>query len=495
MKQTLLTLCLIVFALPSLGQTTFSGGSISGGKIGNNSSSSNQQNNLVSSDLEKGVMYQLSSEYFIKQEPKKLFSFFPHQYSNISENHHLVISVYGSEDLSNDGINEIFGAIYVFDENDEYHTSNKAKPFILEWNSDTNQLQTSHRWKNIFPKMTFPRRFETFKNKQNGTTDIFIADYGVDGFSPKHPNCGAQNRWFQINGNNITEKTEELPNINDMTHDLVVEDLNQDGLADLVALNDPIPNKQKCTGLRLEEKSYILLSSKSGFKKFYFDEIGIEKHLYLAGEAQLNSNNGFHLILSRDGSHTKGGIDIYNFEMKNSNLKINYNETFSLNNENLGAEIRKGDIDNDGVDEFVISNSASKDWRGNKLFIASNKKGKWILSRLFYEENLHGNLGKKDRGWCERIFLIDIDKNSMIDYICTNRTKANQLKRIPVIFNNKEKYQGVKLMNNKFRQFFPLMMPEQLDNLLVGTKYGRATSKDVMIEWQFFGYKIPKHTP
>ena len=50
-------------------------------------------------------------------------------------------------------------------------------------------------------------------------------------------------------------------------------------------------------------------------------------------------------------------------------------------------------------------------------------------------------------------------------------------------------------MNNKFRQFFPLMMPEQLDNLLVGTKYGRATSKDVMIEWQFFGYKIPKHTP
>ena len=127
----LLTIFLILFALPSLGQTTFSGGNISGGKIGNNSSSSNQQNNLVSSDLEKGVMYQLSSEYFIKQEPKKLFSFFPHQYSNISENHHLVISVYGSEDLSNDGINEIFGAIYVFDENDEYHTSNKAKPIYF----------------------------------------------------------------------------------------------------------------------------------------------------------------------------------------------------------------------------------------------------------------------------------------------------------------------------------------------------------------------------
>ncbi len=81
--------------------------------------------------------------------------------------------------------------------------------------------------------------------------------------------------------------------------------------------------------------------------------------------------------MSRDGSHTKGGIDIYNFEMKNSNPKINYNETFSLNNENLGAEIRKGDIDNDGEDEFVISNSASNNWRGNKLFIASNKNGKW----------------------------------------------------------------------------------------------------------------------
>ena len=97
-------------------------------------------------------MYQLSlSEYFIKQEPKKLFSFFPHQYSNISENHHLVISIYGSEDLSNDGINEIFGAIYVFDENDEYHTSIKLSH--LFWNgNDTNQLQTSQRWEEYFPK-------------------------------------------------------------------------------------------------------------------------------------------------------------------------------------------------------------------------------------------------------------------------------------------------------------------------------------------------------
>ena len=33
MKQTLLTLCLIIFALPSWGATTISGGNISGGKI------------------------------------------------------------------------------------------------------------------------------------------------------------------------------------------------------------------------------------------------------------------------------------------------------------------------------------------------------------------------------------------------------------------------------------------------------------------------------
>ena len=33
MKQILLTLCLILFALPSWGQTTFSGGNISGGSV------------------------------------------------------------------------------------------------------------------------------------------------------------------------------------------------------------------------------------------------------------------------------------------------------------------------------------------------------------------------------------------------------------------------------------------------------------------------------
>ena len=42
MKQTLLTICLILFALPSWSQTTFSGGNISGGKIGSNPGSSYQ---------------------------------------------------------------------------------------------------------------------------------------------------------------------------------------------------------------------------------------------------------------------------------------------------------------------------------------------------------------------------------------------------------------------------------------------------------------------
>ena len=48
MKHTLLTICLIVFALPSWGQTTFSGGNISGGKI-----SSSKKNEDVNNRLNK----------------------------------------------------------------------------------------------------------------------------------------------------------------------------------------------------------------------------------------------------------------------------------------------------------------------------------------------------------------------------------------------------------------------------------------------------------
>ena len=51
MKQTLLTLCLIVFALPSWGQTTFSGGNISGGKIGSNSCEAKNNDNLAKKHL------------------------------------------------------------------------------------------------------------------------------------------------------------------------------------------------------------------------------------------------------------------------------------------------------------------------------------------------------------------------------------------------------------------------------------------------------------
>ena len=35
MKEVIFSICLILFALPCGGQTTFSGGNISGGKIGN----------------------------------------------------------------------------------------------------------------------------------------------------------------------------------------------------------------------------------------------------------------------------------------------------------------------------------------------------------------------------------------------------------------------------------------------------------------------------
>ena len=42
-------------------------------------------------------------------------------------------------------------------------------------------------------------------------------------------------------------------------------------------------------------------------------------------------------------------------------------------------------------------------------------------------------LGSKDRGWCERIFLIDIDGNSTADYVCANRSKPDNLMRPPVI--------------------------------------------------------------
>ena len=43
MKQTLLTICLITFAFPSWGQTTFSGGIIIGGKITSNEAGSEQK--------------------------------------------------------------------------------------------------------------------------------------------------------------------------------------------------------------------------------------------------------------------------------------------------------------------------------------------------------------------------------------------------------------------------------------------------------------------
>ena len=61
MKQTLLTICLILFALPSWGQTTFSGGNISGGKISGDKITGDFHSQLHSDEVNG-----LNREYSIK---------------------------------------------------------------------------------------------------------------------------------------------------------------------------------------------------------------------------------------------------------------------------------------------------------------------------------------------------------------------------------------------------------------------------------------------
>ena len=442
--------------------------------------------------VDTGIKYEIEPDTILQKRSKKLFSFFPHSYSNLSEKNHLVVALYASEEILTEGEDSIFGAIYVWDENDEYHTSNTAKPFVLEWNQKSKELQISKKWQEVFPQMIYPRRFETFRPDGSKKVDVFIADYGVDGLSPKHPNCGGQNRWFEIKDGKIHDKTKELPAQNDLTHDLIVEDLNRDGVADLVVVNDLIPKytkREQCDNPKIEEQPYILLSSESGFQKYSFKEIGISrKHLYLAGEANINPDGSFDLLLSRDGLHSSGGVDIYKFEFEKSGLTLKDTTSFALDDNNLGADIRKADVDGDGENDFVVSNAASNYWKGHNLYIASVDDGDWKLSKLFYEKNLHGNLGKQDNGWCERVFLVDIDGNSTVDYVCANRTKPKNQKRPPVIIRKGQSYYPLKFEDTKIRQFVPFKTTEQ--HMLVGTRYGRATEDDVMVEWQFHGYEV-----
>ena len=460
--------------------------------LGGNWSVQKKSYDTESISEDTGIRYEIEPVTILQENSEKLFSFFPHSYSNLSEKNHLTISLFASEEILTQGESSIFGAIHVFDENDKYHTSITAKPFVLEWNNQSKGLQVSKKWQEVLPQMIFPRRFETFRLDGSERMDVFIADYGVDGRSPNHPNCGGQNRWFEIKNGKIHDKTEELPALNDLTHDLIVEDLNRDGLADLVVINDPVPqysNKEQCDDPSIEEQSYILLSSKSGYQKYSFREIGItKKHLYLAGEASLNPSGSFDLLLSRDGSHSSGGIDIYNFEFEKSGLMLKNKTSFGLGNNNLGADIRKTDLNGNGGKDFVISNSASTDWNGHNLYVASVDNGDWTLSKLFYERDLHGNLGKQDKGWCERVFLVDLDDNSSVDYVCANRTKPKNLNRPPVIIRKGQDYYPLKFVDAQLRQFVPFKTVDR--RMLVGTRYGKATETDVMLEWQFHGYEV-----
>ena len=453
----------------------------------------NKKNEAVN---ELGVAFPVESKnsVVIETNPTTLLSFFPHVYAEIPETNHLVVSLYASEDISGDGDYEIFGMIAVIDEDDKHHTSIPARPFVLVWDETNKALQVSQEWAEALPKMIFARRFETFYGEGNKGNDLFIADYGVDGFSPKHPNCGGQNRWFLVRGEEIIDKTDELPQINDLTHDLIVEDLNQDGRADVVVINDPIPGYSKvddCDDREIIEESYLLLSSANGFKKYKFRDIGIsQKHLYLSGAVRTNQDGSFDLVMSRDSEISAGGVDIYNFVVLDDGLQLFDETNLPLGGVNLGADIRKGDIDGNDVDEFIVSNTASTDWRGHKLFVVSDRTDQWSLSKLFFEDKLHDNLGKNDQGWCGRMFLDDIDGNSSIDYVCANLTKIPHLRRSPIVARHDQNYFPVDITNAEVRQIVPFQT--QSEYMLVGTKYGKQNENNVMVEWRFRGVLIDK---
>ncbi len=193
---------------------------------------------------------------------------------------------------------------------------------------------------------------------------------------------------------------------------------------------------------------------------------------------KLNTDLSFDLVLSRDGLHSSGGIDIYNFKVKNSNPELNKKTSLSLSGTDLGADIRKGDLDGDGRIEFVVSNSASEDWKGHNLYVVSTKGRNGKYQGFFMKVNCMAILVRKTKVG-GKIFLIDIDGNSNTDYACSNRTHSNDLIRPPVIISKDDKYYPLELQNSRIRQFVPFKIPS--GNMLIGTRNGKAGANDVML--------------
>lgn len=342
-------------------------------------------------------------------------------------------------DLNNDGYDDVVLPAVVWKNNTvkKFPSGGMVQPLVFIYNKDRNQFESSQEFRNLIGALQFPRQGQILDINGDGKNDLFIADHGYDESA-----YGAPNQLIMSIGDtkrNVS-RSGELSTFRDFSHGLIKGDFNNDGIMDLLVLNnmqgshmadssrcldDPSLDSSFCPyqNLPINSASYFLLGNKNSIPSLVYATTKDDTNSILQGTV------GNNLRLT-EGAIGRFNIDTYPDLVLGTLGEIRILESYgpleystvakflppSKLNCSPGFETPYGmtrtiDLDNDGIDEIITQIRCTS----NEQYIfqvLGKKNNKWLDLTDTYFPNQE--LSKE---WAHTWYLVDINKDGKLDIL------------------------------------------------------------------------------
>jgi hypothetical protein len=364
-------------------------------------------------------------------------------YLNNIENDDVMFDILAIGDVNMDGYDDLMIGIMRLS-NKGGSVNRAVKPLLLIFNPSTNKYEVNQEFAKLTNSHVWARQGAIVDLDGDGRNDIFIGDTGVDGGSY---DCGNKNSIVLNKSTGMVNETSLLPNVNDYSHGLIVNDFNQDKKNDLMVINSPWINKSTCNvaGEVYRIRSYLLSggtfnelpiqfnSNDSVFLGFTEENPG--DAILLGGTGDLNNdgfmdfalggNYGLYILESTTNLKFNQAIRVpppttyYNsLDPKNCLILNMFSATKCLTPYSYVLPL---DIDGDGQPEILASLlNQTKDggWKGQYFQVMKKVKNNWtdVTADVFPEQ-------KQDQSnsglWCYRIQFVDMNNDGQLDILCS----------------------------------------------------------------------------
>ena len=366
-------------------------------------------------------------------------------YLNNIENDNVMFDIIAIGDVNMDGYDDLLIGIMRHSSKGGSSVNRAVKPLLLIFNPSTNKYEVNQEFAKLTTSHVYPRQGAIVDLDGDGRNDIFIGDTGVDGGSY---DCGNKNSIVLNKSTGMVNATSLLPNVNDYSHGLIVNDFNQDKRNDLLIVNMPWINKSICNvaGEVYRNRSYMLSGgtfneltvqlTTSDSVSLGFTENSTTDAITVGGAIDLNNdgymdialggNYGMYILESTGNLKFNQGMQVppptsyYNsLDPKNCLILNMFSATKCLTPYSYVVPF---DFDWDGQPEILASLlNQTKDgsWRGQYFQVMKKVKNAWtdVTADVFPEQ-------KQDQSnaelWCYRIQFIDINNDGQLDILCTN---------------------------------------------------------------------------